>query len=339
MPNITTGTDFLNTLNHAHPSVSFTMEIEKDGMLPFFLGTQIETKVYVNPTNTGLLVHYQSHVDNRYKRCLLTTMLDREYRLSSSWPYFVEECERLKSLFSRLDYPHHLMNSAVNTFINSRVAGQQPLQTSGRLAENNVTRVVIPFKYQGSADVVKTQLKDLSISSKPQSTPYLSVGKLAKNLKECETKPKLVNQQCVVYQFKSNLCGIGSYVGYTRRQLYARVNGHKSASYSVRKHFDNDHAGAVPEDLLSCCKFLKKCMNKFDCLVNEMLYIKQLTPSLKVQTDSIRAKVFVSPPPLCRSVITLELAFVNFILICTLQNGVMRSPKRREIISLIFTCL
>ena len=30
-----------------------------------------------------------------------------------------------------------------------------------------------------------------------------------------------------------------------------------------------------------------------DCLVNEMLYIKQLTPSLNVQTDSIRAKVFV----------------------------------------------
>ena len=110
MPNITTATDFLNTLNHTHPSVSFTMEIEKDGMLPF-LGTQllnrapqIETKVYVKPTNTGLLVHYQSHVDNRYKRSLLTTMLDRTYRLCSSWAYFSEECERLKSLFSRLDY-------------------------------------------------------------------------------------------------------------------------------------------------------------------------------------------------------------------------------------------
>ena len=82
MPNITTVTDFLNTLNHAYPSVSFTMEIEKDGMLPF-LGTQllnrspqIETKVYVKPTNTGLLVHYQSNVDNQ---SLLTTMLDRAY--------------------------------------------------------------------------------------------------------------------------------------------------------------------------------------------------------------------------------------------------------------------
>ena len=90
MPDITAATDFLDTLYHAHPAVKFTMEIEKDGMLPF-LGTQllnrapqIETRVYVKPTNTGLLLHYQSHVDNRYKRSLLTTMLDRAYWLSSS---------------------------------------------------------------------------------------------------------------------------------------------------------------------------------------------------------------------------------------------------------------
>ena len=80
-----------------------------------------------------------------------------------------------------------------------------------------------------------------------------------------------------MYQFKCNLCDTGSYVGYTREHLYARVDGYKGTSSSVRKHYDNDHAGAVPEDLLNCFKVLKKCRNKFDCLVNEMLNIKQLT--------------------------------------------------------------
>jgi len=100
--------------------------------------------------------------------------------------------------------------------------------------------------------------------------------------------------------------------------LYARVDGHESTSSSVRKHYDNDHAGAVPEDLLRCFKVLKKCMNKFDCLVNEMLYTEQLKPSLNVQADSIRAKVFVEPPPLCKSVVTFDLAFVNLFLFVTL---------------------
>ena len=72
-----------------------------------------------------------------------------------------------------------------------------------------------------------------------------------------------------------------------------RIRLHVQTSSSVRKHYDNDHAGAVPEDLLSCFKVLKKCMNKFDCLLNEMLYIKQSTPSLNVQADFIRAKAFV----------------------------------------------
>ena len=133
----------------------------------------------------------------------------------------------------------------------------------------------------------------LSIKLQTTIQPVFVSRKIGQDLKECETKPHLVHQQCVVYQFKCSMCDRGSYVGYTRGHLYARVDGHKSTSSSVRKHYDNDHAGAVPEDLLSCFKVLKKCMNKFDCLVNEMLYIKQLTPSLNVQADSIRAKVFV----------------------------------------------
>ena len=147
---------------------------------------------------------------------LLTTMLDRAYRLSSSWPYFSEECERLKSLFSRLDYPHHLINSTINTFVNSRVSDQQPLQASEKMAGNDVTRIVIPFKDQDSANIVKTQLKDLSIKLKTTIQPVFVSRKIGQDLQECENKPQLVNQQCVVYQFKCNLCDTGSYVGYTR---------------------------------------------------------------------------------------------------------------------------
>ena len=196
------------------------MEIEKDGMLPF-LGTQllnrapqIESKVYVKPSNTDLLVHYQSHVDNWYKRSLLTTMIDRAYHLLFSRLYFSEECERLKSLFSSLDYPHHLINSTINTLINSRVADQKLLQVSGRLAGNDVTRVIIPFKNQDSANmIVKMQLKDLSIKLQTTIQPVFVSRKIGQDLKECETRPQLVNQRCVVYQLKCNLCDTGSYVG------------------------------------------------------------------------------------------------------------------------------
>ena len=37
---------------------------------------------------------------------------------------------------------------------------------------------------------------------------------------------------------------------------------------------------------------LKKCNNELDCLVHEMLLNTELTPSVNVQLDSIRLKVF-----------------------------------------------
>ena len=40
-------------------------------------------------------------------------------------------------------------------------------------------------------------------------------------------------------------------------------------------------------------KILRKGQGKFDCLVFEMLYIKKFKPNLNVQSDSIRAKLFV----------------------------------------------
>ena len=50
---------------------------------------------------------------------------------------------------------------------------------------------------------------------------------------------------------------------------------------------------ALPHDLLKRFQVLKKCKTKFDCLVYEMLFIRALKPNLNVQSDSIRAKVFL----------------------------------------------
>ena len=65
-----------------------------------FLGVQllscatwVERKVYVKPTNTGLLLHYHCHVDSNYRVCSSLHVLDHAHWLSSSWAHFSEECE------------------------------------------------------------------------------------------------------------------------------------------------------------------------------------------------------------------------------------------------------
>ena len=39
-------------------------------------------------------------------------------------------------------------------------------------------------------------------------------------------------------------------------------------------------------------KVLKKRKNKFDCVIYELLFIRDIKPNLNTQSDSIRAKLF-----------------------------------------------
>ena len=77
-------------------------------------------------------------------------------------------------------------------------------------------RVVLPFKDQISADIVKEELKDLSLKVNTTTQPVFATRKIEQELNVKEAKPPIVNEQCVVYNFQCDLCDVG-YVGYTRR--------------------------------------------------------------------------------------------------------------------------
>ena len=83
MLDTTSAATFRQVLNNCDSSVKFTMEGESNDLLPF-LGMQllkrtpqIETKVYIKPTNTGFFFHYQW-----------------------CWLYFSEECDLLRAVCS-----------------------------------------------------------------------------------------------------------------------------------------------------------------------------------------------------------------------------------------------
>ena len=173
------------------------METEYNEMLAFLdsqllnRSPQIETKVYVKPTNSGLLLHFQSHVDNRYKKGLLRTMLDLAHRSSSSWIHFSDECDRLKTVFSRLRCPKHLVNSTIKRFVDSKVCDQlQPLSPSQET--DDTIRVVLPFKDQISADIVRKQFKDLSLKVHTTIQPVFVSQKIEQELYVKESKPPIV---------------------------------------------------------------------------------------------------------------------------------------------------
>ena len=100
-----------------------------------------------------------------------------------------------------------------------------------------------------------------------------------------------MNQQNVVYEFKyCDLCD-ANYIGYTSRHLHQRVEEHKHSV--IGKHFLEKH-NLKRMNLSTNFKVLKKCRGKLECLIFEMLIIRNiLRPTVYTQADSIQGKLFI----------------------------------------------
>ena len=280
MPDVSSASEFLSTLNRIHSSISFTMELEDNGKLPF-LGIviirnspRLDTKVYKKPTDTGLLLHYQSHVDVKYKYSLLKTMLNRAFKLSSNWQFFHQECESLKGTFARLHYPETLVENTIRHFIDTKVTENACPKQEVSDERDVPVRIVLPFKDQKSANAVRHQLSDLSRKIDADVHPVYTSHKIKGKFKPKEHKVPIVNQQNVyyfIYYFKCGLCD-ADYVGYTSGHLHQRVEKQKRST--IDNHVKEEH-GKDPEIITSNFKILKKCQSKFDCLIFEMLFYSQ----------------------------------------------------------------
>ena len=162
-------------------------------------------------------------------------------------------------------------------------------QTTLNSTTVNIAWVALPFKDQKAADTIRRQLNDLWSKINVSFQPVFLSKKLEHELKITEKKPSIVNQQRVVYQFKCSFCD-ENYIGFTMRHLHERCEEHKFNSSSIKKHFNNQH-DCLPDNINQHFTVLRKTKN--DSLIYEMLYIRELPPSRNVQSDSIKAKLFV----------------------------------------------
>ena len=130
---------------------------------------------------------------------------------------FKAECVKLRSIFSHLDYPMGLNDSAMNNFLFRNASAG----TAERNADDNSTvKISLPFKDQVAADAVRKQSRDLSHKILPELQPIFVSKKLGQDPKPKEIKPSIVNRQCVVYRFSCNPC----FADYVRTQRDTFIN-------------------------------------------------------------------------------------------------------------------
>ena len=85
----------------------------------------------------------------------------------------------------------------------------------------------------------------------------------------------------------SNVTSVIQVMSDTRADTYFNA----LMSIAVGKHLQESHNLDRP-NMHEHFNILKKCRRKLECLIYEMLLIKERRPTLNTQADSIRAKLF-----------------------------------------------
>ena len=128
-------------------------------------------------------------------------MVNRVYRLSSTKEGFAKECNKLRTMFSKLRYPKTLVDSTTNKF------SQEPDKEIHTVPSVDPSvYIVLPFKDQRSADRVRKDIYSLG-------------AKINVNV-----KPHFYKQKTV---------------GYTARHLHQRISEHRYSA--IGKHLETQH--------------------------------------------------------------------------------------------------
>ena len=117
----------------------------------------------------------------------------------------------------RQKYPEKLIESTFNRFH----AFQNQEQNCIAPIDSPV-RITLPFKDQKSTNFVHRELCNFGKKISHVLQPVFASRKISEDLRVTETKPSQVNEQCVVYEFKCNLCN-ANYIGYLSHHLHLRI--------------------------------------------------------------------------------------------------------------------
>ena len=241
----------MNYLNSQHKNITFTSELEQNGKLPF-LDIEVErqdhsfgTAIYRKKTFTGLLTKFSSAIPLQYKRNLISTLVTRAYRISSSF----EKLHKEFTLISNILFANGFPRKFTDTYIGKQLSKlhnhlppvQVPTVTRGR--------VYIPITYTGRHSInIRRQLGKLLRQFYPQLN-FRFIFKPQKTISQhFRFKNRIPDglQSCVIYKYTCLACQ-SEYIGRTERQLGIRISEHLGKSFRTNRPLSKPPYSAIQE--------------------------------------------------------------------------------------------
>ena len=211
---------------------------------------------------------------------LIKTLIDRVYKINSSWEGFVNDIDGTKLTLQKNEYPEQLINKNVKRYISNTC---QP-KTNEVKDNENYRYFKLPYIGSASGYTEKKLKQIISKFCKAETLVKVAFTPL-KIASFFSTKDKILDnlRSFVVYKFTCTGCN-ASYVGHTTRHIITRIREHlKSDKQShVLKHLNTS------TDCKNKCsdksfKILDSANTKFSLKIKEAIWIKYEKPNLNKQ--------------------------------------------------------
>ena len=310
--------EFLAYMNTVHETVKFTIEHSGGGTgVPFLdtlvtvekqgTDTTIETELYIKPTNSGIMLHYDSAHPTQTKHNMARGQFIRAIRNSSNVSKEKKSIAKIWTLLLENGYPKHILARLLSE---ARRKARTPNRGGQKTGEGDSDGYLcLPYVDEQLLCKIKKKVRqsDLNIrvawKNKEKLKTMLVRSSLGKPKcpggQRCHTCSTGFTGDCtqknLVYEITCVKCSRGGiYIGETKRPLRLRFNEHVRDAFNrtpdtpMGDHFRDVHNGeVVPGSTIPLrVKVLYKSRDHPDRKIAESLLIKRNRPDLNTNVSS-----------------------------------------------------
>jgi len=122
---------FFEFINSQHPNIRFTFEEENDHVISFLdvlitaTPTSFDMTTHYKKTYTGLLTNFTSFTPFRYKIGLIRTLLDRAYKINSTYNNLHTNFLKIKEILQKNSFPADLIDKQIKECLDKKVSSSE----------------------------------------------------------------------------------------------------------------------------------------------------------------------------------------------------------------------
>ena len=215
-------------LSSRHLNIKFTYEEEVNDTLPFLDvnvfrdANRFSSTVHRKETFSGVYTNFKSFLPEVYKKGLISSLLYRAYRISSSYESLHQEIENLKKIFTKNGYEMKLFDRCVLNFFNKIFDKRKPVEADPK----EELLIILPFLGTSSFNVKNELIRTFKKFS--PSCSFKVIFKTSTRLSSCFSFKDIIPKSLVsgvIYKYTCPTCNRG-YIGSSKRFWEKRLEEH-----------------------------------------------------------------------------------------------------------------